>query len=130
MPKRKLDGVNHKRIVKEPMEARFVQTWRDINKDDDRPTLAYLLDPEHPHVPDEPSERDWEVAGTVVQWLGSPVGQGFVMDAMFKRPLRIQEVRTLVVELLERQLEARGPEDQGADAIQDALIAFKDAIDG
>lgn len=28
------------------------------------------------------SQRDWDVASTVIQWLGSTVGQAFLRDVM------------------------------------------------
>ena len=28
----------------------------------------------------EPTEREWQVTATLMQWLGSPVGQGYLGD--------------------------------------------------
>ena len=48
--------------------------------------LAYLLnDGSQDHRPVEPSERDHAVAATVIQWLGSPVGQGFLNELGYAR---------------------------------------------
>lgn len=65
-------------------ERVFAEKWQDINDDESRTTLAHLLaeDPNSPYPP-EPSDRDKMVAATVIQWLGSPVGQGFLRDCGF-----------------------------------------------
>jgi hypothetical protein len=69
-----------------PEEQRFAEAWQAHN--DQGNTLAHLLDPRHGEpfgYPPDPSDRDIEVAATVVQWLGSPVGQGFLRDLGYVR---------------------------------------------
>ena len=70
-------------------ERVFAEKWQDINDEEHMSTLARLLaeDPNARNLP-RPSDRDKMVAATVIQWLGSPVGQGFLRDCGFvaKRP--------------------------------------------
>jgi hypothetical protein len=42
-----------------------------------------LLDPDHQHRPQEPTQDQATVAATIIQWLGSPVGQFFLQSAGF-----------------------------------------------
>lgn len=73
-------GLHEYRFKSNPEEKRFAEAWRDQNKHGDN--LAYLLDERKDTMgrPPTPSDRDYVVAATVVQWLGSPVGQGFLRD--------------------------------------------------
>jgi hypothetical protein len=62
-----------------PREVAFAMEWSDMNDHKKRkPTLAYLLDGF--------SDRDAEVAATVIQWLGSNVGMCFLEDAIKREP--------------------------------------------
>lgn len=75
---KKPKGLHLHRFKDNPEEKRFAEAWQQICEQGD--TLAYLL-----HVgdqggfrPPQPSERDQTVAATVIQWLGSPVGQSWL----------------------------------------------------
>jgi hypothetical protein len=83
--KRKHQGLAPYRLADNPEEKRFARKWQAYN--DAGNTLACLLDPERGsgRRPPEPSDRDVAVAATVVQWLGSPVGQGFLRDLGYER---------------------------------------------
>jgi hypothetical protein len=71
------------RLKDNPLEAQALQKWIEINKRSD--ILAYLLsDKVNEAQHDRLSQRDLEVAATLMQWLGSPVGQGFLRDAGLK----------------------------------------------
>jgi hypothetical protein len=59
-------------------EREFAEAWERQGN-----TLAYLLG--NGRDPLAPSERDAIVAATVIQWLGSNVGQAFLSDLGFKR---------------------------------------------
>lgn len=80
--KKKFRGVSSNRYQREPLEKLFAEMWQ---KQNDAPwiqshsTFAYILSKDQRNVVD-PSERDYEVAATVIQWLGSAVGQGFLRD--------------------------------------------------
>jgi hypothetical protein len=65
------------RFNQNPLEKDFAEAWEEENNKNGRGILDYLLanDPNEPKG--EVSERDREVAATVIQWLGSPVGQSF-----------------------------------------------------
>ena len=78
-------GMRQYRFKQNPMEKIFAKAWEERNTDpsgrvDGRGTLDYLLT-ENPDKPcGEVSDRDRIVAATVIQWLGSPVGQYFLYE--------------------------------------------------
>jgi len=76
----KHEGLRTHRLNDNPLEKRFADKWREYNYKAGlaHGQLAYLLadDPNHPRG--EVSERDAQVAATVIQWLGSHVGQCFL----------------------------------------------------
>jgi hypothetical protein len=78
------------RFEQNPNEKSYALVWEDRNLNvvtgypDGRGTLDYLLAEDCNSPSGEVSERDREVAATVIQWLGSPVGQGFVEDVQSK----------------------------------------------
>jgi len=79
-------GLWEHRFKDNPEEQRFAEAW---NKENSGPfhTLASLLDPysgTKGRSP-EPSPRDRLVAATVIQWLGSPVGQGYLEGLGYER---------------------------------------------
>jgi hypothetical protein len=65
-------GINFRRTEREPLELKFAEAWANFAPHN----LAYLLNPDTPHPSFDP--HDAEVAATIIQWLGSPVGQGFL----------------------------------------------------
>ena len=76
-------GLNWSRLTREPLELAFARVWDRYNtrpNRDGRQALDYLLaeDPNEPR--DEATDRDRQVAATVIQWLGSAVGQGFLIE--------------------------------------------------
>ena len=78
-------GTHPHRYGQNPLEKAFAEAWQKIN-DTSQPglptsTLAYLLSNDQHYTP-EPTSSDHCVAATVIQWLGSPVGQNFVRDVM------------------------------------------------
>lgn len=77
-------GLNHYRTRDNPMEKVFADAWA---REGER-LLAYLLN--HGETSPWPSDRDYAVAATVIQWLGSPVGQCFLRDAGW---VRMDEVK-------------------------------------
>jgi len=63
------------RIKRNPLEGRFADAWRSRQ---DSGLFEYLMgDGTHRG---EITERDEMVAATIIQWLGSPVGQAFLED--------------------------------------------------
>lgn len=93
--KKEYRGVHFNRAQREPMEKQFAEAWQrhcEVSRDPATASgdmLRQLLNPSDGdlHHPLPISDRDRVVAATVVQWLGSPVGQGFLKDALDgKRP--------------------------------------------
>lgn len=82
-------GLSPHRLKDNPEEKRFAEAWAKWNREGPggRTTLAHLLDtrPERSGHPPYVSINDQTVAATVVQWLGSPVGQVFLEELGYKR---------------------------------------------
>ena len=79
----KHEGRSTHRFDDNPLERVFADEWKEMNDGEGRGhgILAYLL-AENPNRPrNEVSDRDAEVAATVIQWLGSNVGQCFLSRA-------------------------------------------------
>ena len=75
-------GINYHRIKDNPLEGKFAKAWEEENTKS-RSTLSWLLAKEINKPKDgEVSDRDREVAATVIQWLGSPVGSYFVKHTL------------------------------------------------
>ena len=66
-------GINAHRIPREESERQFAYAWQKRAPN----TLGYLLCGQDRHDHDY-SERDAQVAATIIQWLGSAVGSGFI----------------------------------------------------
>jgi hypothetical protein len=75
-------GLSAARLKREPEEKRFAKAWEEQEN-----LLDYLLATEN-NKPVTPSYRDKVVAATVVQWLGSPVGQSFLEGLGYKKGKR------------------------------------------
>jgi hypothetical protein len=73
-------GRSQHRFAGNPLERRFAEEWERKNAQEGRGVLDYLLADEVNSPRGEVSQRDREVAATVIQWLGSPVGQDFLRD--------------------------------------------------
>lgn len=74
-------GLNQHRLSSNQLERRFAEHWDDLNKRGD--TLAWILnrfDSRGAQRKGHVSARDADVAASVIQWLGSPVGQGFLAE--------------------------------------------------
>ncbi len=75
--KSKPKGLHAHRFRNNPEEKRFSDAWDEMN------VLCYLLGDGARKVPVEPREE--QVAATVIQWLGSPVGQSFLEQLGYKK---------------------------------------------
>lgn len=79
-------GLFANRFDREPLERKFAEAWQNFNlgysasgnPPDQSTALAQLLNTGDCRYPDPPSPRDFEVAATIIQWLGSSVGHGFI----------------------------------------------------
>lgn len=65
-----------------PREVVFARLWQEQN--DLQHTLEYILSNDNRRA--VVSERDIEVAATVIQWLGSNVGMSFLTSAIEASP--------------------------------------------
>jgi len=72
-------GKNTHRFKQNPLELKYAEMWENLNKNlDGHGVLDYMLADDKNKPSGEVSDRDREVAATVIQWLGSPVGQCFL----------------------------------------------------
>jgi len=76
MSKLKHVGFSSHRLIYNPVEKLFVTHWR---KEVERGLLKNLIE-------DPITQRDASVAATIVQWLGSEVGSGFLLDVYIESP--------------------------------------------
>lgn len=67
-------GIHEHRLKDNPLEARYAKLWRERNE---RGLLEQIMTC---GGVSEVNLRDEAVAATVIQWLGSNVGQGFLGD--------------------------------------------------
>ena len=80
----KTTGFHTHRFADNPEEQRFAEAWDRMNGHPS--AVNYLL-----HVGDgngfvpAASDRERAIVATVIQWLGSPVGQGFLRDLGYER---------------------------------------------
>ncbi len=74
----KHEGFHARRLSNNPLEYAYAMAWKRENMGTG--ILEYLLSPDGTSV--RCSERDAQVAATVIQWLGSPVGQQFVCEVL------------------------------------------------
>ena len=72
-------GLSQHRFKRNPLEKRFAEEWEKINTAPFE-TLGYLKTSNGKYL--APSDREREKAATIIQWLGSPVGQNFIKDVM------------------------------------------------
>jgi len=75
-------GIRQYRFEANPRERDFAVAWEHENSKVCSTHLLEHLLSEDPYRCSAVSDRDREVAATIIQWLGSPVGQGFVLDVM------------------------------------------------
>ena len=87
-------GRHTHRFRDNPEEKRIAEAWDKWNENSQ--ILAWLLDrrPVQTGRPLEPSDIEVTAAATVVQWLGSHVGQCFLRDLGYERVLDAEGKRT------------------------------------
>ncbi len=73
-------GLHRYRFKQNPMEKKFADAWEEQNQND-YGTLNYLLSVDSNH-PASVTDREREVAATVIQWLGSPCGLSLVKSVL------------------------------------------------
>ena len=79
----KHEGYSSHRLKSNPHEKIFAEKWEEINTEG-RDTLAWILNTfseyDGSQMKGIVSDRDMRVAASVIQWLGSPVGQSWLQD--------------------------------------------------
>lgn len=79
-------GSNAHRYKENPLEKAFAVKWQEENSGLGKryTILDALLDPSGRGEPGsrDLTKQDWETANTLIQWLGSPAGQGFLVDVL------------------------------------------------
>lgn len=84
-------GLSQHRLSSNPLEKKYAEAWEEINTDridgrlNGRSTLDYLLSGKSNIQNGEVTDRDRQVAATVIQWLGSPVGQEFINKVLDRK---------------------------------------------
>lgn len=78
-------GFNVRRFRDNPEEKRIAEAWERINVTSS--ILEYLLDRRQVHTGRPPAVGDIErtSVATVIQWLGSPVGQAWLRELGYER---------------------------------------------
>lgn len=77
----KYRGKHTHRYKDNPLEKAFALAWQEHN--DHHLVLAALLsDGKQSLRPSDPAQPDYDIANTVIQWLGSPVGQNFLIEVL------------------------------------------------
>ena len=68
------------RLDDNPEERRFADAWEKMNFRDDRGVLFYLVNgmQQETSAARYPTQDEATLVATAIQWLGSPVGRGFL----------------------------------------------------
>jgi len=98
--KKKYQGKAPYRYTDNPMEQRFALAWQEEN---DRPNggagvLEYMMGDGSRAV--DVSDRDRLVANSIIQWLGSPVGQLFLARVLLSPGMRDERVMRDICDVL------------------------------
>lgn len=80
---KRIPGLHEYRFRDNPEEERFAEAWANQNRWSN--LLAYLLCEGDQRYVNDPTEREAQIAATVIQWLGSPVGQSFLSDLGYEK---------------------------------------------
>jgi hypothetical protein len=85
------EGLSRHRLASNPLEKAFAEAWEEQAPR----TLGYLLYGQDCFTHTQVTQREAEVAATIIQWLGSPVGSSFVADVLEKHTRTELEARKL-----------------------------------
>ena len=73
-------GFRKYRFKDNPLEQKFAEEW--VKRNREGKILLYLTSPSNRLEQSDLCERDKIIAGSVIQWLGTPVGQCFLRDVL------------------------------------------------
>ena len=79
----KHEGLHVHRLLQNPRELVFAEAWRkdqEVSQKVSKASVLYTI----LNAPDATYERDAQVAATVIQWLGSPVGFCWLVETLEK----------------------------------------------
>lgn len=113
-------GVSSHRLVNEPVERLFAEAWQKEN--DEGKILRHLLNKTGRWIPSEVTVRDIEVAATVIQWLGSPVGQSFLQDIGFKFSVPLLVERTMSRPAFRQKVEVTKPQHAALEYVANQML--------
>jgi hypothetical protein len=82
---KKYQGLSANRYKTNPLEKAFAVRWQDWNQRGSG-VLPHMLNQSDLFPPPAPTKHDWQVACTIIQWLGSPVGQQFLAEHLSSSP--------------------------------------------
>lgn len=89
--KKRHKGISTNRLKTNPREKVFADAWEELNAQPRSrrtpATVDYLIHPSNndPSIASlHATDRECEVAATVIQWLGSPVGWSWLQETMAK----------------------------------------------
>lgn len=71
------DGLYVDRQQSNPKEKIYAERWKEVAE---RYLDTLLYGPNKSNDPDHALQRDAIVAATIIQWLGSPIGEGFLKE--------------------------------------------------
>ena len=72
-----------------PAEKACADFWENFNLRGGYTTVAYILDHVGSSHPPEPSLRDYRIVATIIQWLATPVGRGFVEELVKNKIIQL-----------------------------------------
>ena len=78
-------GISRHRLDSNPREKVFAEEWAKIAPD----SLGYMLYGQD-KLAHNVTPRDATIVATVIQWLGSPVGQHFVEECQKKGDIAVE----------------------------------------
>lgn len=81
----KTTGFHTHRFADNPEERRFAEAWERMNGQSSAVTTFLLRGDDVEGYVEGASDRERAIVATVIQWLGSPVGQGFLRDLGYER---------------------------------------------
>jgi len=75
-------GLHADRLPWNPLEKAFADQWEKENSNRKTPFLSHLLFDKGFGIPRDPTQDQIAIAATVIQWLGSPIGQSFLENVL------------------------------------------------
>lgn len=89
-------GRSANRLYREPREAVFAESWKRMNSKQmhNRPeVIDWLLHGDGSQCHARATQKEATIAATLVQWLGSPVGFGWLENTLRAAGYEIKEVQ-------------------------------------